>query len=100
MPSGMRQTSCSGLVWPADEKEWCRTFFAEGGHRLDGGVRQMSSPVRAVMIENGLDPADSANFAHVQWKVRYTLERLNKRRLVASDGAGHGVLWRIADQAA
>jgi len=40
----MRQTFCSGLVWPADEKEWCRTFFAEGSHRLDGGVRQISSP--------------------------------------------------------
>jgi len=52
------------------------------------------------MIENGLDPADRAAFAHVQWKVRDTLKRLSKRGLVASDGAGHGVLWRIADQAA
>ena len=56
--------------------------------------------VRAMMIDNGLDPADRANFAHVQWKVRDTLKRLGKRGLVASEGAGHGVLWRIADQAA
>ena len=52
------------------------------------------------MIDNGLDPADRVNFAHVQWKVRDTLKCLNKRGLVASDGAGHGVLWRISDQAA
>jgi hypothetical protein len=26
--------------------------------------------VRAVMIDNGLDPADRASFVHVQWKVR------------------------------
>ena len=56
--------------------------------------------VRAVMIDNRLDPADRASFARVQWKVRDTLNRLNKRGLLASDGVGHGVLWRIADQAA
>ena len=56
--------------------------------------------VRAVMIDTGLDPADRASFARVQWKARDTLKRLGKRGLVASDGAGHGVLWRIADQAA
>jgi hypothetical protein len=56
--------------------------------------------VRAVMINAGLDPADRASFTRVQWKVRDTLNRLNKRGLLASDGVGHGVLWRIADQAA
>ena len=54
--------------------------------------------VRAVMIDNRLDPSDRAGFAHVQWKVRDTLNRLNKRGLLASDGVGHGVLWRIADR--
>lgn len=56
--------------------------------------------VRAVMIDKGLDLADRPSFARVQWKVRDTLTRLNKRGLLASDGVGHGVLWRIADQAA
>lgn len=56
--------------------------------------------VRAVMIDTGLDPADRASFARVQWKVADTLNRLNKRGLLASGGIGHGVLWRIADQAA
>jgi hypothetical protein len=56
--------------------------------------------VRAVMIDKGLDPADRPSFARVQWKIRDTLTRLNKRGLLASDGAGHGVLWRIADHAA
>jgi hypothetical protein len=51
------------------------------------------------MIDTGLDPADRASFVGVQWKVRDTLNRLNKRGLLAADGAGHGVLWRIADQA-
>jgi hypothetical protein len=32
--------------------------------------------------------------ARVQWKIRDTLNRLNKRGLLASDGTGHGVLWR------
>jgi hypothetical protein len=32
--------------------------------------------------------------ARVQWKIRGTLNRLNKRGLLASDGTGHGVLWR------
>ena len=52
------------------------------------------------MIDKGLDPADRPSFARVQWKIRDTLNRLNKRGLLASDGAGHGVLWRIADHAA
>ena len=56
--------------------------------------------VRAVMIDKGLDPADRPSFVRVQWKVRDTLNRLNERGLLASDGAGHGVLWRISDQAA
>ena len=82
--------------------------FEPGGlsRRVLDALRRAGAPirapdlVRAVMIENGLDPADRADFAHVQWKVRDTLKRLSKRGLVASDGAGHGVLWRIADQAA
>ena len=56
--------------------------------------------VRAVMIDNRLDPSDRASFARVQWKVRDTLNRLNRRGLLASDGVGHSLLWRIADQAA
>jgi len=82
--------------------------FEPGGlsRRVLDALRRAGAPirapdlVRAVMIDNGLDPADRANFAHVQWKVRDTLKRLGKRGLVASEGAGHGVLWRIADQAA
>jgi hypothetical protein len=82
--------------------------FEPGGlsRRVLDALRRAGAPirapdlVRAVMIENGLDPADRANFAQVQWKVRDTLKRLSKRGLVAPDGAGHGVLWRIADQAA
>ena len=82
--------------------------FEPGGlsRRVLDALRRAGAPirapdlVRAVMIDNGLDPADRADFAHVQWKVRDTLKRLSKRGLVASDGAGHGVLWRIADQAA
>ena len=56
--------------------------------------------VRAVMIDKGLDPGDRPSFARVQWKIRDTLKRLNKRGLLAPDGVGHGVLWRIADHAA
>ena len=82
--------------------------FEPGGlsRRVLDALRRAGAPirapdlVRAVMIDNGLDPADRANFTHVQWKVRDTLKRLGKRGLVASEGAGHGVLWRIADQAA
>jgi len=48
--------------------------------------------VRAVMIDKGLDPADRQSFARVQWKVRDTLNRLNKRGLLVPDGVGHGVL--------
>jgi hypothetical protein len=55
--------------------------------------------VRAVMIDTELDPANRASSVRVQWKVRDTLNRLNKRGLLASDGAGHGVLWWIGDQA-
>jgi hypothetical protein len=82
--------------------------FEPGGlsRRVLDALRRAGAPirapdlVRAEMIDNGLDPADRSNFAHIQWKVRDTLKRLNKRGLVASEGAGHGVLWRIADQAA
>jgi len=78
----------------------------ELSRRVLDALRRAGAPirapdlVRAVMINIGLDPADHASFAHVQWKVRDTLSRLNKRGLLASDGAGHGVLWRIADQGA
>ena len=83
-------------------------LFEPGGlsRRVLDALRRTGAPirapdlVRAVMVDNGLDPADRASFVHVQWKVRDTLNRLNKRGLLASDGVGHGVLWRIADQAA
>ena len=70
--------------------------------RFVGRAAPIRAPdlVGAVMIDTGLDPADRTSFVHVQWKVRDTLNRLKKRGLLASDGAGHGVLWRIADQAA
>jgi hypothetical protein len=68
---------------------------------LDAGILDRVRQGEAVvMIDTGLDPADRASFVRIQWKVRDTLNRLNKRGLLASDGAGHGVLWRIADQAA
>jgi hypothetical protein len=69
-------------------------------------LRRAGAPIRApdlvrsVMVDNGLDPADRASFARVQWKVRDTVNRLNKRGLLASYDVGHGDLWRIADQAA
>jgi hypothetical protein len=78
----------------------------ELSHRALDALRRAGEPirapdlVRAVMIDKGLDPADRPSFVRVQWKVRDTLNRLNKRGLLASDGAGHGVLWRISDQAA
>ena len=78
----------------------------ELSHRALDALRRAVEPirapdlVRAVMIDKGLDPADRPSFVRVQWKVRDTLNRLNKRGLLASDGAGHGVLWRISDQAA
>src|SRR5580700_10852340 len=82
-------------------------WFEPGGlsRRVLDALRRAGAPIRApdlvsaVMIDTGLDPADRASFVRVQWKVRDTLNRLNKRGLLASDGAGHGVLWRIADQA-
>ena len=37
------------------------------------------------MIDKGLDPTDRPSFARVQWKVRDTLTRLNKRGLHASE---------------
>ena len=50
--------------------------FEPGGlsRRVLDALRRAGAPirapdlVRAVMIENGLDPADRADFAHVQWK--------------------------------
>ena len=83
-------------------------WFEQGelSRRVLDAVRRAGVPVRApdivrdVMMGKGLDPADRPCFAHVQWKVRDTLNRLKKRGLLASDGTGHGILWRIADQAA
>ena len=78
----------------------------ELSRRVLDALRRVGEPirapdlVRAVMINTGFDPADRASFARVRWKVRDSLNRLNKRGLLASDGVGHGVLWRIADQAA
>ena len=74
-------------------------WFEPGGlsRRVLDALRRAGAPirapdlVRAVMIDTGLDPADRASFVRVQWKVRDTLNRLNKRGLLASDGAGHGV---------
>jgi len=93
---------------PAKRIRQSDPWFERGelSRRVLDALRRAGAPirapdlVRAVMIDNGLDPADRASFAHVQWKVRDTLNRLNKRGLLASDGAGHGVLWRIADQVA
>ena len=57
--------------------------------RVLDAIRRAGEPirapdlVRAVMIANGLDPTDRASFARVQWKVRDTLNRLDKRGLLA-----------------
>ncbi len=52
--------------------------------------------VKAVMIDKGLDPTDRPSFARVQWKVRDTLTRLNKRGLHAFGRRGP---WRpLADR--
>ena len=75
--------------------------FEPGGlsRRVLDALRRAGEPirapdlVRAVMIDNGLDPADHASFLRLQWKVRDTLKRLRKRGLLAAQGAGHGVLW-------
>jgi hypothetical protein len=83
-------------------------WFEQGelSRRVLDALRRAGEPIRApdlvkaVMIDKGLDPADRPTFARVQWKMRDTLNRLNKRGLLASDGTGHGVLWRIADHAA
>ena len=93
---------------PAKRIRQSALLFERGGlsRRVLDALRWAGEPirapdlVRAVMMDNRLDPADRASFARVQWKVRDTLNRLNKRGLLASDGVGHGVLWRIADQAA
>jgi hypothetical protein len=93
---------------PAKRIRQSDRWFEQGelSRRVLDALRRAGEPiraphlVRAVMIDKGLDPADRPSFARVQWKVRDTLTRLNKRGLLASDGAGHGVLWRIADHAA
>ena len=89
-------------IWQAD------LCFEQGelSRRVIDALRRAGEPirapdlVRAVMIDKGLDPGDRPSFARVQWKIRDTLKRLNKRGLLAPDGVGHGVLWRIADHAA
>jgi hypothetical protein len=93
---------------PAKRIRQSDLWFEQGelSRRVLDALRRAGEPirapdlVRAVMIDKGLDPADRPSFVRVQWKVRDTLTRLNKRGLLASDGAGHGVLWRIADHAA
>jgi hypothetical protein len=75
-------------------------WFERLSRRVLDVLRRAGAPVRApdlvraVMIDTGLDPADRASFVRVQWKVRDALNRLNKRGLLASSGAGHGVLPR------
>jgi hypothetical protein len=68
--------------------------------RRAGEPSRATNVARAVMIHKGLDPADRPSFARVQWKLRNTLSRLNKRRLLTSARAGVGVAWRITDHAA
>ena len=93
---------------PAKRIRQSDLWFEQGelSRRVLDALRRAGEPirapdlVRAVMIDKGLDPADRPSFVRVQWKVKDTLNRLNKRGLLASDGAGHGVLWRISDQAA
>src|SRR5579875_3353179 len=83
-------------------------WFEQGElpRRVLDAVRRAGAPirapdlVRAVMTSKGLDPAGRLCLARVQRKVRDTLNRLNKRGLLASEGSGHGVVWRIADHAA
>ena len=93
---------------PAKKMRQGDLWFAQGelSRRVLDALRRAGEPirapdlVRAVMIDKGLDPGDRPSFARVQWKIRDTLKRLNKRGLLALDGVGHGVLWRIADHAA
>jgi hypothetical protein len=85
---------------PAKRSRQSDRWFEQGelSRRVLDALRRAGEPirapdvVRAVMIDKGLDPADRLSFARVQWKVRDTLNRLNKRGLLASDGVGHGVL--------
>jgi hypothetical protein len=93
---------------PAKRIRQSDLWFEQGelSRRVLDALRRAGEPIRApdlvkaVMIDKGLDPADRPTFARIQWKIRDTLNRLNKRGLLASDGTGHGVLWRIADHAA
>ncbi|WP_026605916.1 hypothetical protein [Methylocapsa acidiphila] len=93
---------------PAMRVRQADLWFEQGElpRRMLDALRRADEPirapdvVRAVMIDKGLAPADRQSFARVQWKVRDTLNRLNKRGLLVPDGVGHGVLWRIADHAA
>jgi hypothetical protein len=93
---------------PAKKIRQADLWFAQGelSRRVLDALRRAGEPirapdlVRAVMIDKGLDPGDRPSFARVQWKIRDTLKHLNKRGLLAPDGVGHGVLWRIADHAA
>ncbi len=93
---------------PAKRIRQADLWFEQGElpRRVLDALRRAGKPihapdvVRAVMIDKGLDPADRQSFARVQWKVRDTLNRLNRRGLLVPAGVGHGVLWRIADHAA
>jgi len=96
------------MTIPAKRRRRSDLWFAQGelSRRTLDALRRAREPirapdvVRAVMIDKGLDPADRPSFARVQWKVRDSLNRLKKRGLIARDGVGHGIRWRIADHAA
>jgi len=92
---------------PAKRIRQSDLWFEQGelSRRVLDALRRAGEPIRApdlvkAVMNKGLDPADRPSFARVQWKIRDTLNRLNKRGLLASDGTGQGVLWRIADHVA
>src|SRR5271155_2009325 len=63
---------------PAKRIRQADPLFEHGelSRRVLDALRRADAPIRApdlvrsVMIDNGLDPADRASFARVQWKVR------------------------------
>jgi hypothetical protein len=96
-------------IWfiPAKRIRQSDLWFEQGelSRRVLDALRRAGEPIRApdlvkAVMNKGLDPADGPSFARVQWKIRDTLNRLNKRGLLALDGTGQGVLWRIADHVA
>ena len=87
---------------PAKRIRQTDLLFERGelSRRVLDALRRADAPIRAPDLVRAVMIADRASFVRVQWKVRDTLNRLSKCGLLASDGVGHGVLWRIADQAA